>query len=199
MFTGRTRTSWRLYGLHAVRVALFVSILILIHLQYDRLRQREDPVTLNSIELKVLQALDPSAHSIAETPSDAGGFAMLNQEGQALGYIIQTSPASDSSVGFSGPTNMLLLFSMDDRLLNLAVLSSADTPAHIDQVKEAEYFFTSFIGKTKQELGSPSTIDGVSGATLTSLAIQEGIIKRLGGTSVSLRFPDALTLKDIQP
>jgi len=42
-------------------------------------------------------------------------------------------------------------------------------------------------------------VDGVSGATLTSLAIQESIRKRLGGNKTSLRFPEPLTVADATP
>jgi hypothetical protein len=39
----------------------------------------------------------------------------------------------------------------------------------------------------------------VSGATLTSLAIVEGIVRRLGGSPHSYRFPDPVTVAEIRP
>ena len=40
-------------------------------------------------------------------------------------------------------------------------------------------------------------LDGVSGATLTSLAIAEAVVQRLGGVPRSLRFPHPVTLEEV--
>src|SRR5256885_1683578 len=44
----------------------------------------------------------------------------------------------------------------------------------------------------------PPKVEGVSGSTLTSLAMAEAIERRLGGPVTSLRFPDPATLAEVQ-
>jgi hypothetical protein len=61
-----------------------------------------------------------------------------------------------------------------------------------------ERFMGAFDGKTWEEVQAVERIDGVSGATLTSLAIAEGIVRRVAGSAPSLRFPKPLELADAQ-
>ena len=53
-------------------------------------------------------------------------------------------------------------------------------------------------GLTWKEAANGRQVDGVTGATLTSLAMREAILHRLGGGTGSLRFPEPLSVADVQ-
>ena len=119
----------------------------------------------------------------------------MDVDGRPLGYVVQTSPASDAIIGYSGPTNTLIALDTQHRILGLEILRCGDTPDHLQAVLADRRFLKSFDGLSWQEAAARGKVDGVSGATLTSLAIVEGIVRRLGGTPHSYRFPDPVTVR----
>ena len=137
----------------------------------------------------------PSAASISQG-NNSLWQTVLDQGGNTLGTVIQTSPEGDSIVGFSGSSNTLVAFSNEGKVIALEILASGDTDDHVDQVRRDKRFFGALIGKSWEELSQTSEIEAVSGATLTSQAILEGIIRRTGGSTPSLRFPNGITLAE---
>ncbi len=77
-------------------------------------------------------------------------------------------------------------------------MHSSDTVDHVERVRYADAFWEQFNGRSQGDPRSQS-VQGVSGATLTSLAIAEAIELRMAGRRSSLRFPEELTLEDVQP
>jgi Na+-translocating ferredoxin:NAD+ oxidoreductase RnfG subunit len=115
-----------------------------------------------------------------------------------LGTVSQTAPESDRVIGYSGSTNTLIARDVTGKILGLRVLRSGDTSDHLAEVVGERAFFGQFRGKTAEELRS-LVPDAVSGATLTSSAIAEGVLRRLGGeVGESLRFPEAITLEEVK-
>lgn len=129
------------------------------------------------------------------------GLEILDAKGKALGIALQTSPASDHIIGFSGPTNVLLVFDPDQTLLGAVILNSQDTREHVDAVRDDPEFLETLKGQTWEALAEGHLeVDAVSGATLTSLAVWESLVFRLGGEKpASLRFPDPIAIEDIKP
>ena len=183
-------------ALHGIRVFLFVFIIVLIHVQHARMTAQPDGEPLPPVDLEQLRQFFPTTESVAVDSRGDGGSEVFDAIGKSLGYVLQTSPDSDHLIGFSGPTNTLIAFSSDGRIVGIDVLSSGDTRDHVKQVLQDEIFLRSFNGSTWEEASALTKIDAVSGATLTSLAIQESIIHRLSGGRPSLRFPDPLTVVD---
>jgi uncharacterized protein with FMN-binding domain len=146
------------------------------------------------VELDRLRRFFPEANSVANE-ARGQGREVLDASGELLGYLLQTSPGSDHLIGFSGPTNTLIAFGLDDRIVGIDILSSGDTRDHVAQVLQDESFMNSFRGLSWREVAE-TDVDAVSGATLTSLTIQESIIHRLSGGRPSLRFPAPLTVDD---
>ncbi|MFV1968336.1 MAG: FMN-binding protein [Pirellulaceae bacterium] len=189
-------------AIHGVRGSVFVAILCLIHWQHARIVSRQGDQPLLRVDVERIKPFFPKADSIGETVAGHRGRDVFSKWGYSLGYLLQTSPDSDHIVGFSGPTNVLIAFSTkaeEDRILGLDILSSRDTLEHVEQVLDDESFLTSFNGLTWGEAAALTDVDGVSGATLTSLAIAESIIHRLGGGKPSLRFSDPLTKDLVRP
>ncbi len=124
-------------------------------------------------------------------------YKVLDGAGEILAFAITTSPEANAVIGYSGPNNVLLLLDEDQRVTQAKLLSSGDTIEHAKQVENSTHFWQQFVGLS---LGQPMTasIDGVSGATLTSLAIAEAIQLRISGQRQSLRFPDPISLDEVR-
>lgn len=191
------RGAWLRRGsLHSLRVAVLVVILWLIRDQHRIHEQRlallnEDPVTVDK-----LREFLPTASQIGDAAGH-GGRPVLDSDRKPIGYFVQTSPAADHIVGYSGPTNTLIVFDADLRIVAIDILRSGDTVEHVRDVRNDDRFRMSLAGQSWQEARTVD-VDAVSGATLTSLAVLEGIAMRLGGAVPSLRFPDEITLSEVE-
>ena len=187
--------SLRHWGVHLARVAMLICILFVMHLQHDRILNSQRALSLSNIEFSKLQAFFPDSERWGDAERH-GGRQVLSSGGETLGYVIQTAPESDRFLGFSGPTNLLVAFNIREQIVGIQVIESRDTRDHVDLILKSDHFFQSWIGLSWTEAASRTKIDGVSGATLTSLAMIQGLQKRLGAPEVSLKFPKPLELKD---
>lgn len=183
---------------HGLRVVLFASIVLLIHWQHRKRTRDEFLPQRIAFDVAMVQEWLPEASQLGE-PTERGGREILNPRGNPLGYALQTSPDANHIIGFSGPTNVLLVFDDQNLLMGTKVLKSQDTQEHLQAVVQDPEFFSSLKDHTWEELAqAPPQVDAVSGATLTSVAIWESIVHRLGGEpQPSLRFPEPLEGKDV--
>jgi NosR/NirI family transcriptional regulator, nitrous oxide reductase regulator len=182
---------------HFLRVAMLLGIFVVIHLQHDRVLSSMKSGSLANVAISNVEAFFPTAAKWGD-PEKHGGRQVLTSDGQLLGYAIQTSPASEPYLGFSGPSNLLVAFDASDRIKGIRILESRDTRDHVELIRNHRSFFSSWSGLTWSEAASRSEVDGVSGATLTSYAMIQGLQKRLGATQVSQKFSKALELNDVQ-
>ncbi len=179
-------------AVHAARICLLIVIVLSIHFQTRR-DDREATGEAATISPRAAAKLLPGATTV--NPPTSAGAVVLNADGAALGRVLQTSPEADHITGFSGPSNVLIAFDTEDQIAGLEVLSSGDTHEHLEQVRADDDFLKSFNGLTWEEAAGNTSVDAVSGATLTSLAIHESVLQRLGGQPPSLRFPQPPTLE----
>jgi Na+-translocating ferredoxin:NAD+ oxidoreductase RnfG subunit len=150
-----------------------------------------------SVVVEDIRDLFPSAQDLAVALDERGRRQVLGHEGEVLGSFLRTSPLADAVIGFCGPTDTLLAFDRDDRVLGVKILNSEDTRDHVAQIRNDANFLSHLRGLTWSEASTSTKVDGVAGATLTSIAIQEGLLLRLGGGEVSLRFRDLVELQDV--
>ncbi len=191
---GSTRI--RRIAVHSLRVLLLIIIIGLMRAQQGRIATRvADPV---SIEVQHVSHFFPDAAAIGDAPQRNEKVPVLDAAGNQIGYAIQTSPDGDHVIGFSGPTNVSLALGEEDRILGIDVLDSGDTRDHVKQVLADQPFMSSLNGLSWEQAAAERTVDGVTGATLTSLAMREAILARLGGGLASLRFPEPLTIDIIR-
>ncbi len=131
---------------------------------------------------------------------------VMDSSGNQIGLVARTLPDSNHVLGFSGPSDLLLVFDNQHILQRAVILSSGDTRDHVQRVRDSGWL-EQLQGRTLSQLQSGSGIDAVSGATLTSLAMRESIEHRLQGTAgrddtrqpaVSLRFPDPPQLQQVR-
>jgi Na+-translocating ferredoxin:NAD+ oxidoreductase RnfG subunit len=179
--------SWKSIALRLWRVALLAAVVLAI-------RRSHQPAAL---ELTVERVRDFFPAAAALTPQN--GMQMVKDaSGITLGHVMQTSPVADDIIGYSGPTNTLIALDSRGKVLGLRILRSADTTDHVAEVVGERSFFKQFTGRKASEAAGMK-VDAVSGATLTSSAIAEGVLRRLGkSATTSLRFPDVITLDEVK-
>ena len=151
------------------------------------------------LTLAVVQQYLPKAASIAES-GDPPVWEVRNADGQSIALACLTSPQADQIVGYAGPNNVLLIMNTEGQVTQTHWLQWLDTRDHVERVRAADNFWQQFQGRSlgQSDSSGAAQVDGVSGATLTSLAIAEAIELRLSGKRPSLRFPQAVTLEDVQ-
>jgi NosR/NirI family nitrous oxide reductase transcriptional regulator len=185
------------WAVHVLRLGLLAAILGVIHWQHARTLAQSQARSLVDVPLAQVQALFPSASKLGD-PESHGGLTVLDQASNSLGYVIQTSPESDRYLGFSGPTNCLIGFDMAGHIAGVAISSSRDTRDHVELIKRDRRFLHSWNSLSWDQAARRTDVDGVAGATLTSLAIAQGLQRRLGGAAKSQKFPQPLTVADAQ-
>ncbi len=172
---------------------MLIGILLVMHLQHERSLLSQRALSLANIEFSKIQALFPTSDELGDVEQH-GGRQVLSSDGNVLGYVIQTSPDSNGYLGFSGPSNLLIAFNTLDQIVGIQLIASRDTRDHVDLILKNKHFFRAWTGLTWAEAASRKNIDGVSGATLSSLAMVQGLQRRLGAAEVSLKFPKPLEL-----
>jgi NosR/NirI family transcriptional regulator, nitrous oxide reductase regulator len=147
--------------------------------------QRTVPVT-QEIPDAVLRELFPQAQKRV-------GEEVFDGAGNVLGKLQLTLPAKQPPKGYRGPAQVAVAISPVNELLGWRLLDSPDTPEHVAKVLQDTAFQRLLVGHAP---GKPlPQIDGVSGATLTSLAIAEGLLQKLDvPAGASLKFPEAVSL-----
>jgi NosR/NirI family nitrous oxide reductase transcriptional regulator len=191
----------RLMFAHALRVAVVAAIAWVVHAEHRGFVARQAAVDLAALPLARVQRYVPEAAAVG-TDSNAvlGGRDLLAADGAGVGTIFHTSPAGDAAIGFSGPTDLLVICDADLRVAGVEVLSSRDTRDHVQAIERDQSFFRSFVGRSLDEIAmlKPAKEDAVAGATLTSLAITEALVLRLGGAAATSRFETSPALADVQ-
>ncbi len=129
-------------------------------------------------------------------PSD-GHYPLLDGAGETVGWATSTQPQAAKIQGYSGPSELMVVFGADRKVRGVRFLSSADTDGHVEKVRGDEPFWRQWDGKAEAALGAPGTPVVVSGATLTSEAMARGVAARFGAEGMDEWFPAALSLVDI--
>jgi NosR/NirI family transcriptional regulator, nitrous oxide reductase regulator len=137
----------------------------------------------------------PSAASVGD-PSD-GLFPLLDAEGQTVGFAASTFPQAENIQGYSGASELLVVFDSDRKVKAVRFLSSADTDGHVKIVRDDPAFWRQWDGKPESTLGSHGQPLIVSGATLTSEAMARGLAARFGAEGMDQWFPAPLKLADL--
>lgn len=152
----------------------------------DRIRFSDKVLKLQN--LRVLPAQDA-----------AGMWPVASTDGSVVALVARTLPAAEEVVGYRGPTEASILLDKDSlQILSVGLLNSADTKEHIETVVNDDAFLQQFEGWPWGGPPADTKIDAVSGATLTSLALAEGVLKRIGGARPSLVFRESISIDEIE-
>jgi thiamine biosynthesis lipoprotein ApbE/Na+-translocating ferredoxin:NAD+ oxidoreductase RnfG subunit len=182
-----------LFARHLPRFYRLALLLIVAGLLYRAALVPQPP---DDVPLESATTFFPTADRLALGDPRLGGQTVLDKQGRMLGLLLTTSPHSDDLVGYAGPSNLLIALDSARQVIGVKLLSSGDTRAHVEQIEQRPSFWQQFVGASPTQ--HLSKVEAVSGSTLTSLAMAEAIERRLHGTSLSLRFPEAVSLGEIQ-
>lgn len=165
--------------LQTYRIAILVAIAWLLREHAVRIRVE----SLRPLTVSEIKPLFPNAESLRIDDGERGGWEVMASDGSRLGYVLQTAPASDSIVGYRGWTNALVAFNPAMRVVGVRIRASQDTDEHVDDVRKDRGFLKTWNGRSWDEVAGRTPeeegIEGVSGASMTSLAIADGIVRRL--------------------
>ncbi len=186
--------------IHITRLSMFAGIIGCLFFS-SAATPTQRPLSLTTIPLQLIQDALPTAVNFGGPSQSVQGAVNLTGElGEPVGYCFQTAPVSDAVVGFSGPSNLLIICNRHNSICGISILSSSDTRDHVSSVRKDDAFWDQFLGEKLDTIKtmSQTNYQTTAGATLTSHAIVESISRRLGGTRRSTRFTARPTLPDIQ-
>lgn len=191
----RQRASRRSIIAAVLRCALVLAIAVAIRVSHAN--QNSVSTAAESIVVPIQQVQQWLPNAVAAGKSHDGLMAVKDEAGAVIGSVIATLPAAQHVIGYRGPSNTLLFLDETSTVIAAELLDSQDTPEHVDAVNRDGEFFNQFQGWSLGDQSTQGAVDSVSGATLTSLAIAEGIAVRLGSEKPSLRFPDSFSIADL--
>ena len=188
--------------LQLYRLSILCLLVLLTRQHFERLRILGDaPIELEEVE----SYLPDAARLQIDTGPRAGQF-VFDEQGNDIGYAIRTSPQSEDIIGYAGPTDTLLVFGPPDeepnpvsladpqakpeppaepsrKVLGIKIRKSWDTTRHIQWVRDDAYFMQFWKGRDWDNLARIDYYDeymeGVSGATLSSMGIARSIQHRI--------------------
>jgi NosR/NirI family transcriptional regulator, nitrous oxide reductase regulator len=142
----------------------------------------------------------PAAAALAPPEGDDRLSPVLDASGNPIGWAAQTYPEARAVTGYTGPSNLLVVFDTGRRVLGTALLASADTAGHVAKIAADPGFFTQWNGQAQAGLGAAGhTARLVSGASLTSEALARGLAARFGAAGMDQWFPAPTGLADARP
>jgi hypothetical protein len=171
-------SAWVRWLARLYRLGVVVAIVWLVYANATRARVQGDA----PIKLPEVQALLPAAAQLTPDPSERRGLFVLDNQGNRIGYALRTMPDAKHITGYSGWTDTLLVLDDSMKVVGMRVRSSQDTKEHVfENVVLDEPFMTRLDGMTWDEVAAREAqvgYDDVAGASLSSMAIAQGIQHR---------------------
>ncbi|MFK7849710.1 MAG: FMN-binding protein [Akkermansiaceae bacterium] len=126
-----------------------------------------------------------------------GMIRLLDSNENLVGWAASTFPEAERVQGYSGPSELLVVFDPQRTVKGVRFLLSRDTTGHVKKVRDASEFWEQWTGQSESSLGVISDTSIVSGATLTSEAMARGIAARFGAEGMDQWFPEKLKIDDV--
>ncbi len=159
--------------------------------------QGDSPVTADEIV-----SLLPEAAELRPDDSTRAGLFVLDRQGRELGYVVRTQPACRDLLGYAGTTDALVVLDRDWKILGLKIHASEDTASYITDIALDRRFLKKWNGLTWDAAATldleAAGIEGVSGATMTSMVIAQSVKARLqlSRDELAARVPLRLAARD---
>ena len=181
------------------RFAVVITIAWLIRDVAVRQRVQGDfPVVASEIV-----SLLPEAFKLRPDDSARDGLFVLDRAGRELGYVVRTQPACRDIIGYAGTTDALIVLDRDWKILGLKVHTSEDTASYINDITLDRRFLKKWNGLTWDAAAGldlkAAGIEGVSGSTMTSMAIAQSVKARLqlSRDQLAARVPLRFAARDV--
>ncbi len=101
-------------------------------------------------------------------------------DGQQLGTLARSGVLEDHINGYQGPTELLMAFDESDQLREVRVRKTFDNQPYVSYLDDEPWFWDPFRGQDWQQLAAADLqalqVEGVSGATMTSMAAAETLV-----------------------
>lgn len=182
--------------LQLYRAGIVCALALLVRNQHIRLEIDGGlPITLAEVKpfLPNAAALSP------DLTSERKGMDVFDAKDQRIGYTLHTMPECREIKGYAGPTDTLLVFDAAWLIRGVAIRRSADTITHVHDVANDPYFLKSWEGKSWDELAvmdlKKAGVEGVSGASLTSMGLARSILFRVRKATDALAPPPPLIVR----
>ncbi len=168
----------RRIALQLFRASVIVVLAVMARNHRIRLQIDNDfPVTLKEVRPSL-----PAAESL-RFDDKRMGLEVLDAKRGRIGYVVRTQPVCKDIVGYSGPTDAMLVFDANWIVRGAKVRRSLDTYTHFFDVSTDKYFLKLWEGKSWDQIADmdlkKAGVEGVSGATLTSMAVARSFVFRL--------------------
>lgn len=186
------------FALQLYRLAVVAVVAWLIRDLAVRQRTHGDsPIVVDEVK-----SLLPQAAALRPDSSERDGLFVLDREGRELGYVVRTQPQCRDIIGYCGVTDALVILDPNWKILGLKVHASDDTRDHVHDIVMDRRFLKKWNGMTWEVAAAldlkKAGIEGVSGATMTSMAIARSVKARLQMSSgeIAARPPLQLGWRD---
>jgi hypothetical protein len=176
-------------GLRVYRVGVLVAIAWIVREHHVRMRiEGNEPITVGEVT-----SLFPAATQLHPDKSERAGMFVIGAHNEEIGYVLRTAPITDSIIGYRGPTDTLIGFDRALHVVGVRIRSSHDTREHVQDVRDDRTFLKTWNGQSWSEVArvtpEQAGIEGVSGATMTSMAVAEAIMHRLQAADAAVVTP----------
>ena len=173
------RSNTASFALRAYRLAVVAVIAWLVRDTAVRQRSHGDaPIVVDEV-----RPFFPAAAALRADGSERDGLFVVDRESRELGYVVRTQPRCHDIIGYCGVTDTLIALGPDWRILGLKVRSSEDTKDHVRDVVVDRRFLKKWNNLTWDQAADldfrQAGIEGVSGSTMTSMAIAHSVKARL--------------------
>jgi hypothetical protein len=165
--------------LRGYRLAMLALMVWLVRDHHERVRIKGD----SPVRLAEAAAFFTNAASLRLDTGPRQGWEVLDAGGGLLGYVVRTQPQCRKIIGYCGVTDTLIAISPDGKIKGLKVRASEDTIRHVEDVATDRRFLKKWNGMPWEAAAQmdlqKAGIEGVSGATQTSMAIAQSVVRRL--------------------
>jgi len=132
------------------------------------------------LDLPAVIGFYPKATRIEQDTSVRSLWHVYDITSNLCGAVLRTTPSADEIIGYQGPTECRIAFVPDGTIVGVTIATSFDNEPYVGYVK-GDAGFEKILRKYKLAEWSHldlkrEQIEGVSGATMTSMAIAQGII-----------------------
>jgi Na+-translocating ferredoxin:NAD+ oxidoreductase RnfG subunit len=128
-------------------------------------------------KLKTIHAIFPDATQIE--PGDRQQTWNVFNADEKLGFVLTTTPTADHLSGYQGPTATIAGFNIEEKLIGLFVDQTYENEPYASYLNDDASFLKHYQSLTLNELSvldpTANGIEGVSGATMTSMSVAEGL------------------------
>ena len=173
--------------LQLYRLGILLAVAWLIRTHHARLRVEGD----RPVRVEEVASWFTNAAGLRLDLTARGGFHVLDQAGGELGYVVRTLPHADRIIGYCGITDTLVALDSNGQVLGFKIRHSEDTRTHVGDVLAERHFRKTWNQMNWDQVAGmdlkQAGVEGVSGATMTSLAVAEGIVHRFRVAQGELR------------